>query len=274
MIRTRTLVSILVGLAFLAFAPRAGATPFNGTLRVEIGALGGLNFPGSGDSTNTPTQLTLPANVFDGMYTVPVTANPPISAIKLHIDGNGVADFMGSPLGGTMPVLGGADVWGNLGGGPILLIAVPFTRMTAMGAITAGIGVGGMYTVPSMSAFVIKGFTWTDWSEGPKTVMGLTYQYHLATGMVASQTTTPTTMGTMMSPYFNATSMRTGSDTRTPGGQGFITLVSPTKVRLAIAPNQLVVWASLIVPEPAGAILLLTGAALLVELGRRRARRS
>ena len=272
--RTRTLVSILVGFAVLASAQDAGATPFNGTLRVEIGALGGLNFPGTGDVINTPTQLTLPANVFAGMYTVPVTANPPITAIKLKITGNGLADFMGTPLGGTMPVIGGADVWGMFAPTPQLLIAVPFTRMSAMGAITAGIGVGGMYTVPSMSAFVIKGFTWDDWSTGMKTVQGLTYQYHFGTGMLASQATTPTTMGTMMSPFFNATSMRTGSDSRTPGGQGQITLVTPTKVILAIPPNQLVVWASLIVPEPAGPIMLLTGALVLLELGRRRVRRS
>ena len=146
--RTRTLFSILVGLVVLASAPRADATPFKGTLRVEIGALGGLNFPGTGDSINTATQLTLPANVFSGMYTVPVAANPPITAIKLKITGNGVADFMGTPLGGTMPVIGGADVFGNLGDGSRLLIGVPFTRMSAMGAVTAGIGVGGMYTVP------------------------------------------------------------------------------------------------------------------------------
>lgn len=270
----RTLISILVGFAVLAFSPRAEATPFRGTLRIEIGALGGLNFGGTGNSINTATQLTMPANIFSGMYTVSVAANPPITAIKLKITGNGVADFMGTPLGGTMPVIGGADVWGNLGMGPVLLIGVPFTRMSGMGAITQGIGVGGMYTVPTMSAFVIKGFTWTDWSEGMKTIGGLTYQYHFPTGMLASMTSTPTTGGTMMSAFFNATDMRTGTDSRTAGGQGFITLVSPTKVRLAIAPNQLVVWASLIVPEPAAPIALLTGALVLLEVGRRRMRRS
>ena len=46
-----------------------------------------------------------------------------------------------------------------------------------------------------------------------KTVGGLTYQYHFPTGMLASMTSTPTTMGTMMSAFFNATAMRTGSDT-------------------------------------------------------------
>jgi hypothetical protein len=268
--RIRTVLVVLLGLAAFGWASAADATPFKGTLRVEIGTLGGLNFAGTGDVINTASQLTLPTGVFGDMFSIPVTANPPITNIKLKIDGNGVADFMGSPLGGTMPVLGGADVYGNLGMGPVLLIAVPFTRMSVMGAITAGIGVGGMYDVPTSMAFVIEGFTWQDWSEGMKTVGGLTYQYHIPAGPMVSEITTPTTMG---GPYLNATDMRTGSDTRTPGGQGFITLVSPTKVRLAIAPNQLVVWSTLIVPEPAAPIALLTGALVLLEVGRRRMRR-
>jgi hypothetical protein len=268
----RTVFSILLGLAVFA-STSAQATPFKGTLRVEIGALGGLNFPGTGDVINTATQLTLPYGVFDGTYTVGSIPAPPITKIKLFVKGNGVADFMGTPLGGTMPVVGGASIYGNLGMGPVLLIGVPFTRMSAMGAITAGIGVGGMYTVPASQAFVIKQFTWTDWSEGMKTVMGLTYQYHFATGMLASMTTTPTTGGTMGSTFKNATDMRSGSDTRTPGGAGFITLVSPTKVVLAISPFQLVVWSTLIVPEPAAPLALLTGALVLAEAGRRKLRR-
>jgi hypothetical protein len=98
-------------------------------------------------------------------------------------------------------------------------------------------------------------------------VAGLTfmYTYHVATGMFASRVTSAT--GTR-------NSTRTGSDLRAGNGDGGgrVTLVSPTKVTTTLTA-PLAVWTTLVldvVPEPTAPLMLLTGAAVLVVLGRRR----
>jgi hypothetical protein len=259
-----TVLAALLGLACVTLAPAAEATPFSGTLKVEIGTLGGPSFVGTGSGISTAATVTIPSGVFSGMFTAPITANPPLTQIKLVISKNGAGDFKGTPLNGTMPVIGVANVLGNFGMGPITLVKVPFTRMSSMGAVTGGIGVGGMTTLPSTK--VVTMIYWDGWSTGMKAVTGLTgtSMYHFPTGMIASQTSTST---------FPANETRTGADTRTGGGGGRITFVSPTKVTTTITP-PIAVWSTLIVPEPTAPILLLTGAGVLFELGRRRIKRS
>jgi len=74
--------------------------------------------------------------------------------------------------------------------------------------------------------------------------------------------------------YDNGTAMYTGTDSRTPGGLGQVTLVSPTKVILhADLSYQEMILGSLsmsFVPEPGTLLLLGPGVACLAFLGRRR----
>jgi hypothetical protein len=259
-----TVLAALLGLACVTLAPAAEATPFSGTLKVEIGTLGGPTFTGTGSGISTAAEVTIPSGVFSGMFTAPITANPPLTQIKLVISKNGSGDFKGTPLGGTMPVIGVANVLANFGMGPVTLVKVPFTKMSSMGAVTGGIGIGGMTTLPSTK--VVTMIYWDGWSTGMKAVTGLvgSTMYHFPTGMFASQTSTYT---------FPANETRTGADTRTSGGGGRITFVSPTKVTTTLTP-PIAVWSTLIVPEPTAPILLITGAGVLFELGRRRIKRS
>jgi hypothetical protein len=263
-LRGITMLAAILGLASVTLAPAAEASPFSGTLKVEIGTLGGPSFVGAGSGISTAATVTIPSGVFSGNFTAPITANPPLTQIKLVLSKNGAGSFTGTPLAGTMPVIGVANVLANFGMGPITLVKVPFTKMSSMGAVTGGIGVGGMLTLPTTK--VVTMVYWDGWSTGMKVITGLTAtsMYHLATGMLASQTTTITVP---------ANETRTGSDTRTGGGGGRITFVSPTKVTTTLTP-PIAVWSTLIVPEPTAPILLITGAAVLFELGRRRVRRS
>jgi hypothetical protein len=96
-------------------------------------------------------------------------------------------------------------------------------------------------------------------------------EYHVPTGARASR------IDTII--YENATAMFTGTDSRTPGGLGQVTLVSPTKVTtnlLGEGPLSLVAVGILtlaFVPEPGTLILLGAGVAALAGWGRRRAAR-
>jgi hypothetical protein len=66
-----------------------------------------------------------------------------------------------------------------------------------------------------------------------------------------------------------------GSDARTPGGLGQITLVTPIRIEGGLHPSPLAGFATLslaFVPEPGTLVLTGAGALCLAALGRRRAR--
>ena len=185
-----------------------------------------MYFPGSGSGTSTASLVALPGGTFIGAATIPpVMANPPITAIAVKIGRNGAGSFVGNPLTGTMPIFGAAAVKGNLGGGPITLVGVPFFTGHDPGSAAGanGVGVGGSVLIVVGPGVYLNVFN-TDWTEGVKTVIGLpyTYVYHVPSGKAASMT--------IAYPYLNGTAMYTGTDSRTPGGLGQVTLVSPTKV--------------------------------------------
>jgi len=151
----------------------------------------------------------------------------------VKITGNGPGEFAGTPVAGSMPIRAAALFKGNLGGGPITWIGVPlYEPHTAASAAAIGLGVGGQRSVKLGTSFYLE-IIHASWSAGARTLTGVPYTvvYHFPTGMLASRITRYR--------YANGTATYTGTDSRTPGGLGQLTLVSPTKVIFGDAGSAL-----------------------------------
>jgi hypothetical protein len=259
-----------------AAASPAGATRFDGTLSISpwFGAAAEPLFTGASSGRSSTHRVTLPGGTFMGTASASVVFNAPITGVVVKVLGNGSANFTGNPLAGKMPVPGAVLVKGNLGGGPLTLASVPlFTNHTASsGAGAVGLGVGGRFVFTTGTNAFLSVFH-TNWSEGMKTVTGIpyTYAYHVPAGKAVSRFVS-------YRYYLNATAMYTGTDNRTPGGLGQVTLVSPTKV-VTNFTGRLLVFVALgtltlnFVPEPGTLLLLGLGVAGLGVLGLQRMQR-
>jgi len=247
---------LLLALVSMGAASPAGAAPFSGTLALSISrGLGSVSFSGSGSGTSAPGAVTIPAGVISGTSGVPITYAPPFVFLQANVK-NGVLAASGSPALGLGAIHGAVTLFANLGKGPTPFIQVPLAVTThatpSTAQVAAAFGIGGTVVVPGASV------TFQGWQVGPATVMGIFPASMGPTGVTGTVT-------------------YTGTDTRTPGGAGQITLVSPAKLRMLgqLAPDYVVLGTLTLsfVPEPGTLSLLGAGVAVLGALGRRRLRK-
>ena len=222
-----------VPFVLLLLASAAGGSPFHATLTVDF--LGEqMHFVGSGNGYNTQAFVTLPGGTFTGTAFASFAAAYTFDRVTVSLAPGGPASFAGTPLAGPMPLRG--LLRAKAGGGTAAV--VPLNS----GYDLKAFGVGGSVDVTIWYDQTLT-LVFEPWSAGVATVR-------------------------------NSNAMYTGVDARTPDGRGKITLVSPAKLSLGPGGNNAVLLGTLesdFVPEPAAPLLLVTGAALLVGLGRRRA---
>jgi hypothetical protein len=175
------------------------------------------------------------------LITLPPTLAPPLTSLSL-ISGGNLSGTVTPGVGGTLGILGTLNA--NVGGGPLISAPLNFGSFTG-----AGIGGTGSSGIPPFNATLY----FSGWTAFAVTI-------------------TPTSGGVPGTPSF-----RTGSDSRTPGGLGQVTLVTPIRVNSIIAGGTIPVFGVLtvnFVPEPGTALLLGSGIAVLAALrrGKHRAR--
>ena len=244
-----TLISA-AGLA-LALATSASALPFNGQFSFALSTLPGLTGSGTGSSVSTAGLVTLPATPFGSAaatgankITLAATAAAPLSAISAVLLAPANCSFTAAGGGG-----GGFGGPCGLGGTINALVAsAPFLVVPASGlGGTARVAFG-----PYLSYIDPQ-----PWTTGVATIT--------INGVAL-------TTGNATSPGVNIT--MAGSDLRTPGGAGVITLVAPAGLMSTLggAFPLFVSMTLTFVPEPGTLLLLGSGIAGLAILGRKRMR--
>lgn len=228
------------GLA-MALATSAQAAQFTGNVSYGLSTLPPLVASGSGSGASTvgPNLVTLPATPpfaqEFSQITLDPTAAAPLSALDIQLTAPVACSFTGSPLAGPCPLGGTANAL--VGYAPFLI--VPLSAM----------GVAG------------------------RTVFGPYGSYIDAQSWTAGQATA-TVAGSPLATDNGALHQTTGYDNRTAGGAGTVKLVAPGGLMSTLG-GDLPLFVSMtlnFVPEPGMPLLLISGIAGAVVLGRRRMR--
>ena len=207
--------------------------------KVPVAVAGDNSFflPGSVMTAFKPNNIVPGTALFTGVSL--------ISSLSLTI-ANGSGSMapgggFGGGFGGAAPLAGGSVV-GILGG--LINLNIPLSIAGAAGTNTVAVFAKGL-------TIIVTGMSWTT-----------------GTGKItAIATTTPN--GAVVN-----TVTVTGSDNRTAGGVGTVSLISPTRVLTSAAGNLPAPTTMVLkfVPEPGAAVLLVSVMAGLAVLGYRRNR--
>jgi hypothetical protein len=236
--------SLAGAIAFsIAASAQAATLQLGGTLSLTVGALPPVSLPSNGATpiSSGSGHFTEPASFF-GPATVTLpkslfTGVPQISGLTLQNFGNSTKIFSGA---GTAT--------GGLSGTAIVTVLQSLNLSIPLGIV----GVAGGIVQAGAGALQIT-VIGQNWTTGVAVIAGIT-------------TTTPATN------VINTVSV-TGSDNRTPGHGGTITLVSGFKV-ITNATGRLPGFAvqTLALPEPAALLLLGSGVLAVGLCARRRTR--
>jgi hypothetical protein len=262
-------LALAVALVALGVAGPAQARTFAGTLGLSLENLGPVEFAVTASGNSGPGPLaSIAAGAFVGTGSIPAAPSSSVVTRFVFEVSNGAGVFTGSPLAGKAPIFGSAHV---LGFGGANLIDVPLARTVhaagSAAAVAAGLGFGGtLSTVVSNGNRYVR-LEFGSWGTAPAKLSGL---FSVVQMHGAGSNSEPHLVG-----LGDRSATFTGTDSRTPGGHGQLTLVSPTKVTSDVfgTPVAFVLLGRMtlaFMPEPGTFVLLGTGVAALGALGRRR----